>query len=114
MKGMKVLLVTPAPAGSRKGNRVTALRWGRILRELGHHVAIATDYAGQRADLLVALHAGKSASAVARFRADRPATPLVVALTGTDLYGDVRVSAEAKRPLELAGGPGGRPPGGVE
>jgi putative glycosyltransferase (TIGR04348 family) len=102
MKGMKVLLVTPAPAGSRKGNRVTALRWGRILRGLGHGVAIATDYAGQRADLLVALHAGKSASAVARFRADRPDAPLVVALTGTDLYGDVRVSPEAKRSLELA------------
>ena len=32
---MKICLVTPAPTYSRKGNRVTALRWGRILRETG-------------------------------------------------------------------------------
>src|SRR5262245_47456937 len=99
---MKVLLVTPAPAGSRKGNRVTALRWGRVLRGLGHRVAVATDYAGQHADVLVALHAGKSAGAVARFRADRPAAPLVIARTGTDLFDDVRTSAAARRSLELA------------
>src|SRR5437660_1513947 len=100
---MKILLVTPAPPGSRKGNRVTALRWGRLLRGLGHRVAVATDYKGQRADALVALHAGKSAAAVADFRADRPAAPLIVALTGTDLHGDVRTSADARRSLELAG-----------
>ena len=99
---MKVLLVTPAPTGSRNGNRVTALRWGRLLRGLGHQVAVATRYHGQRADVLIALHAGRSAASVAHFRAERPGTPLIVALTGTDLYGDIRVSAEARRSLELA------------
>src|SRR5262245_52365704 len=99
---MKVLFVNPAPSGSRKGNRITALRWGRIVRDLGHRVGIATDYAGQRCDVLVALHAGKSADAAARYRAARPGAALIVALTGTDLYGDIHTSVEARRSLELA------------
>src|SRR5262245_66380246 len=99
---MKVLLVTPAPPGSLKGNRVTARRWARILRGLGHRVAVAPDYRGQRCDLLVALHARKSAQAVLRYRAERPAAPLVLALTGTDLYGDIHTSPEAQQALEAA------------
>lgn len=99
---MKILLVTPAPAGSRKGNRITALRWARLLSGQGHRVAVATDYRGQRCDVLVALHAGKSAADVARYRAARPTGPVVVALTGTDLYGDIHTSDEARHSLDLA------------
>src|SRR4051812_35971771 len=99
---MNVLLATPAPPGSRTGNRVTALRWARLLRELGHRVRIAQDYVGQRCDLLIALHALKSAPSVRRYRERRPTAPLVVALTGTDLYGDVHTSALAVRSLEWA------------
>ncbi len=57
---MKVCLITPAPARSRKGNRVTALRWARILRELGHRVSIDQEYRRQRCDLLVSLHARRT------------------------------------------------------
>jgi putative glycosyltransferase (TIGR04348 family) len=99
---MRVCLVTPAPAGSRKGNRVTALRWARLLRGLGHRVAVRQEYRGERCDVLVALHAGRSAASVRRFRALRPAAPLVVALTGTDLYDQIHTSAEARGTLELA------------
>jgi putative glycosyltransferase (TIGR04348 family) len=99
---MRTVLVTPAPARSRKGNRVTAVRWARLLRELGHRVTVAQRYDGQRCDLLVALHARRSAESVARFRADHPDMPLVLTLTGTDLYGDIHTSAEARRSLELA------------
>jgi putative glycosyltransferase (TIGR04348 family) len=72
------------------------------LRDLGHRLAVAQEYRGQRCDLLVALHAGHSYPAIAGYRAERPAAPLILALTGTDLYGDIHTSAEAQRSLELA------------
>lgn len=102
MRDVRILVVTPARPGSRNGNRVTALRWARILRRLGHHVQLAEVYAGQRCDLLVALHARKSYPSVARFRAERPRAPLVVTLTGTDLYDELHRSAEAQESLDLA------------
>jgi putative glycosyltransferase (TIGR04348 family) len=99
---LRICLVTPAPPGSRKGNRVTALRWSRILRQLGHRVDIRQRYNGEPCELLVALHARRSAKSVARFRREHPDLPLVVALTGTDLYHDLPRSAAARRSLELA------------
>lgn len=83
---MRIRMITPAPPGSRAGNRTTALRWARILRALGHRVELAVDYRGEPADLMIALHAWRSAAAVARFRATWPDRPLILALTGTDLY----------------------------
>jgi putative glycosyltransferase (TIGR04348 family) len=99
---MIVCLVTPAPPGSRKGNRITALRWARLLRELGHRVRLTQQYRGQRSDLLVALHARRSAESVRRFRAEHPGKPLIVALTGTDLYHDIHHDPAAQASLALA------------
>jgi putative glycosyltransferase (TIGR04348 family) len=83
---IRIRLVTPAPPRSRAGNRATAARWAAILRALGHRVDVSLDYAGEPADLLIALHAWRSAEAIARFAEGRPGRPLVVALTGTDAY----------------------------
>lgn len=83
---MNIRLVTPAPRGSRAGNRASANRWAAILRRLGHRVTVSTTYAGEPADLMVALHAWRSANAIARFAAGYPERPLVVVLTGTDAY----------------------------
>ena len=83
---MKISLITPAHKQSLGGNRTTAVRWARILGDLGHRVDIALDYDGSPADAMVALHAWRSASSIARFRALHPGRPLIVALTGTDIY----------------------------
>jgi len=82
---VRIALVHPALAGAHGGNQTTALRWERLLRELGHAVERSTGWEGGGADLLVALHARKSAAAVRRFRELRPGRPVVVALAGTDL-----------------------------
>lgn len=99
---MRISLITPAPAGSRKGNRVTAQRWSKILRGLGHRVDVAQEYAGKRCDLMVALHARRSHASIVRFQEDHPDLPVVVALTGTDLYGDIHTDSDTQRSLDLA------------
>jgi putative glycosyltransferase (TIGR04348 family) len=101
-RALRILVLCPAPPGSRAGNRVTALRWRRVLRELGHRVEIAETLSPAGCDVLVALHARRSSQAIARFRRERPEAPLVVALTGTDLYLDLPTSPEARRSVRLA------------
>jgi putative glycosyltransferase (TIGR04348 family) len=83
---LKISLITPANKQSRSGNRSTAVRWARIMRELGHRVRISVGYTGEPADLMVALHAWRSADSIASFRKKHPDRPLIVALTGTDIY----------------------------
>ena len=100
---MKISLITPAPPRSRAGNRTTALRWARLLEELGHDVRIDVTYAGEAADLMVALHAWRSADSIERFKASHPCRPLIVALTGTDIYRDLDTHPETTlRSLDLA------------
>ncbi len=99
---MKIGIVTPAPPKSRYGNRVTALRWAGIFRGLGHQVTIAQRYEGEAFDLLVALHAKRSHDAIKRFTLAHPDRPLIVALTGTDLYHDLKRSKRVQESLELA------------
>lgn len=98
----RILIATPAGATSRSGNRITAARWGRILRSLRRQVWIAGRYEAGAADVLVALHARRSYPAIMAFRRDHAAGRLVVALTGTDLYTDLPESAEAQESLEVA------------
>ena len=100
--GFRILIACPAPRGSRAGNRVTALRWARQLRALGHEVRIGAEADAGDADLLVALHARRSAPAARRFRERFPDRPLVLALTGTDLYRDLGRSRAARQSLEIA------------
>jgi putative glycosyltransferase (TIGR04348 family) len=100
--GLTAFIATPDAAGARTGNRVTALRWARRLRELGWHVRIGVAWTGEPCELLVALHARKSHASVVRHAREQPDAPRIVALTGTDLYGDIHHDAGARESLELA------------
>lgn len=88
---MRITLITPAAPQSRAGNRTTAVRWARLLRDLGHRIAIVTSDAAAGGDLpaadaAIALHAWRSADAITALADQQPACRLIVALTGTDIY----------------------------
>jgi len=83
---MKIVLITPAGPTARTGNRVSAARWAGILRHLGHHVRMTSDYDGTAADLMVAVHAWRSAAAIERFKVKFPMRPVILQLSGTDIY----------------------------
>lgn len=98
---MRIVIVCPAPRGSRAGNRVTALRWGRLLRALGHRVVVSTS-ANRACDLLIALHARHSAAEIQKSRSEHPTRPIVLVMTGTDLYRDIASDRSAHQSLDLA------------
>jgi putative glycosyltransferase (TIGR04348 family) len=97
----QVLIVSPALAASNNGNWQTARRWAHFL-ESQYHVDIATSWghASNPPDLLIALHARRSADAVAACAAT--GRPCILVLTGTDLYRDIRHDDDARRSLQLA------------
>ena len=100
---MRIALVTPAKAGSRAGNRHTALRWAAMLRAQGHKVTVSTEWQpGEKTDLLLALHARRSHASIKKFKEAHPDKQIVLALTGTDVYRDIRTDKDAKESLELA------------
>jgi putative glycosyltransferase (TIGR04348 family) len=98
---MKATIVTPAPAKSRSGNRVTALRWAKRLRELGWRVDVLEEWDGSPCDVLIALHAVRSHPSIARHTRSCPDRPRVVALTGTDVYADP-IAPETILSIEMA------------
>ncbi|MBL8900857.1 MAG: TIGR04348 family glycosyltransferase [Planctomycetes bacterium] len=99
---LNIAIATPSPRGSTHGNRITALRWAKLLRELGHRVWIDGEAERGAPDLLIALHAWRSAAAIERQRARNPRLPVATALTGTDLYGAYRELELTQRTLALS------------
>lgn len=73
-----------------------------MLRDLGHRVSVDQEFRQQRCDVLVALHSRRSHPSIKRFAEARSGAPLIVALTGTDLFGDLSTSEDARESLELA------------
>src|SRR5260370_624117 len=81
---MRIGIITPAPPGSNYGNRVTAVRWAKILRKLSHQVSIAEKYDEQPFSLLIALHARRSSPSITRWRRKNPDAPLAWRLLPLD------------------------------
>jgi putative glycosyltransferase (TIGR04348 family) len=96
-----VAIISPALASANNGNWHTARRWARCLAAVAR-VRIEQEWRGAGADCLIALHARRSATSIAAFAARYPRCPLIVVLTGTDLYRDIAIDAAAQRSLALA------------
>jgi len=96
-----IVIVTPALADANNGNWQTAQRWSRLLRP-AYNVALTGQWRGGDEALMIALHARRSAASVAAWRAAHPQRPLVLVLTGTDLYRDIDSDADAQGSLHRA------------
>lgn len=93
--------MTPALANANNGNWQTAHRWAQLLRP-AYRVRLAERWVAGDEELMVALHARRSADSVAAWRAAHPDRPLVLVLTGTDLYRDNDTCTDAQRSLSQA------------
>jgi putative glycosyltransferase (TIGR04348 family) len=96
-----VIIISPALAKANNGNWQTASRWARFLRT-HYRVTVKLEWDGTPADLIIALHARRSARSIAAFAAAYPSRPAVLVLTGTDLYRDIKIDADAQASLRLA------------
>lgn len=99
---MRIVLITPYGAEQRGGNWHTAARWTAFLRDAGYEVEVSTEWNGAPADLMIALHARRSFKSILAFAELYPSRPLIVVLTGTDLYRDIHTDADAQTSLDLA------------
>ena len=99
---MRIALITPYGRQHRNGNWRTAARWARFLRDAGHTVRVQTGWDERPADLMLALHARRSHESIRAFAERHPSRPLIVALTGTDLYRDIQSDSDAQQALVLA------------
>jgi putative glycosyltransferase (TIGR04348 family) len=93
-------IVTPARKSSNNGNWQTAWRWSRLLAE-HYHSSVLEHWSGEPFDALIALHARRSADSIRAWH-DAQRGPLLLVLTGTDLYRDIHEDASAQASLALA------------
>ena len=113
MKRPALVLVTPALADANNGNWQTANRWAALLStryrvvladhwQAGDTAADSADHPADDPALMIALHARRSAPSMAAWRAAHPQRPLLLVLTGTDLYRDIEQDATAQASLASA------------
>lgn len=99
---MRIVLVTPYLLDARNGNAHTATRWSRFLRRAGHAVEMVREWDGREADGMIVLHARRSHASLAAYAGRYPGRPLLLILTGTDIYRDIQFDADAMDSLRLA------------
>ena len=111
----RVLLVSPSMAESNNGNWHTAHRWSNFLRSYCDislmpswpgTAALSSDkqaeQPGAPPQAMIALHARRSAASIHAWAHTWPCKPLIVVLTGTDLYRDIANDRAAQDSLALA------------
>jgi putative glycosyltransferase (TIGR04348 family) len=100
-----IVIISPALQDANNGNWQTARRWAAMLSKQ-YRTRIAKTWesgSGASDEVMIALHARRSASSIAAWQLERGSRSLIVALTGTDLYRDIRVDAQAQHSLDAAG-----------
>ncbi|MEO5661109.1 MAG: selenoneine biosynthesis selenosugar synthase SenB [Polaromonas sp.] len=100
-----VVLVSPAMAESNNGNWHTAQRWAKFLSGYCGISLLPEWPASSRQgapQAMIALHARRSADSIHAWAQAWPDKPLIVVLTGTDLYRDIHTDADAQQSLALA------------
>ena len=95
-------IVTPAPPGSLHGNRITALRWQSFLSRLNYASIVTESWSVNKCDVLIALHGLRSHSSIARFKKAYPYNPIILIMTGTDIYRDLASSPQVTKSMEMA------------
>ncbi|APV51693.1 hypothetical protein BWI17_19580 [Betaproteobacteria bacterium GR16-43] len=96
-----VRIVTPGTREANNGNWRTGVRWAAALRG-SFRVILQSEWRGESADALVALHARRSAACIAGFHARFAERPIGLVLTGTDLYHDLPDDLQAQASLRIA------------
>ena len=81
---------------------MTALRWQRFLEELGYSVEVTESWSGEDVAVLIALHAFRSHQSIVQFKKRYPSRPIILILTGTDLYRDMQNHSEVLQSMEMA------------
>ena len=100
---MHITLITPAKKQARNGNRISALRWAKFLRQDNHTVKIHTEYNYSKTNLMIALHAWRSSNAIIKYKKLYPKGPLIVVLGGTDVNKFLEIDKDLTlKSLELA------------
>jgi len=96
-----IVIVTPSLADANNGNWQTAHRWERFLART-YRVRLCNAWEGGSESLLIAMHARRSAVSVAAWRSTHPGRPILLVLTGTDLYRDIARDESARLSIRLA------------
>lgn len=100
-----ICIVSPGTARDNNGNWHTADRWAHFLRD-GCDVVVKDSWTDEdpMPDLLILLHARRSARSLAAFldHEQRGRQPALLVLTGTDVYHDIHYDGDAECAVMLA------------
>ncbi|MBU3553681.1 MULTISPECIES: selenoneine biosynthesis selenosugar synthase SenB [Polynucleobacter] len=99
---LRIEIVTPAPPGTLHGNRITALRWHRFLSHLNYQSIVTEKWSKKPCDVLIALHGLRSHDSIQGFKKAYPNHPVVLIMTGTDIYRDLKNSTKVIKSMEMA------------